>query len=82
MDIKGIIERAKKNREDRGDTPLTDKAIGEAVGRSIDAVYSWKRGEKVMLLSPPETLALTLILECSLYELARAFDCTYSDKYP
>lgn len=49
---------------------LTQRQVGEALGKTDQTVSNWENGIRVPRLTPPETLKLCKVLNCSLEELA------------
>ena len=49
---------------------LTQRQVAEALGKTDQTVSNWENGIRVPRLTPPETLRLCKVLNCSLEELA------------
>lgn len=61
---------------------LTQMEVAIALGKQPSTISDWERGVKRPRLSFTETLKLMVVYQCSLQELAIAFDRTDPDDLP
>jgi transcriptional regulator with XRE-family HTH domain len=55
---------------------LTAEQVAVSLGKSVATIRFWESGKHTPRLTPPETLKLCQLYECSLEELAEASEAS------